>query len=216
MIYREHGLLFRDPRNAVQDLNGLPPLPSERPIGQTCKADLTDIIRPALQDCITTLRLVFSITRIRMDNTTTDVLNDIECKQQYLDTCGNATYNVEFILLTSGLKRLMTELCNDTSQLREDYRQHRPCLENSTKDFESCFLRAAIAAARLKSQDDANGTGGSSENDAIVTLCRFQGIFRSCLVNVADEVCGKGTAKFLDRLLSLVLEDLYKAKCAHF
>ncbi|GFY46202.1 uncharacterized protein TNIN_461611 [Trichonephila inaurata madagascariensis] len=145
-----------------------------------------------------------------------DVLNDIDCKQQYLDTCGNATYNVEFILLTSGLKRLMTELCNNTSELREDYRQQRPCLENSTKDFESCFLRAAIAAARLKSQDDANGTSESSDNGAIVTLCRFQGIFRSCLVNVADENCGKGTAKFLDRLLSLVLEDLYKAKCAHF
>ncbi|GFR08266.1 hypothetical protein TNCT_54151 [Trichonephila clavata] len=145
-----------------------------------------------------------------------DVLKDIECKEQYLDTCGNATYNDEFVLLTSGLKKLMTELCNETSELREGYRQHRPCLENSTKELESCFLRAAIVTSRLKSQDDANGTGESSDNDVIVTLCRFQGIFRSLLVNVAQENCGKGTAKYLDRLLSIVLEDLYKAKCVHF
>lgn len=142
-----------------------------------------------------------------------DVLNDIDCKQQYLDSCENSTYNEEFKLLTSGLKRLMTELCNETSELRIGYRQYSPCLENATRDLESCFLRSAIATARLKSQDDASGNTVDPDKEVILTLCRFQGIFKMCWVNVADERCGKETARFLDTLLSIILEDLVEAKC---
>ncbi|GFT00063.1 hypothetical protein NPIL_211061, partial [Nephila pilipes] len=48
-----------------------------------------------------------------------DVLSDIVCKQQYFDSCGNSSHNEGFKLLTSGLKKMMTELCNETSELRE-------------------------------------------------------------------------------------------------
>ncbi|GFS71064.1 hypothetical protein NPIL_143881 [Nephila pilipes] len=96
------------------------------------------------------------------------------------------------------------------------YRQHSPCLASANNDLETCLLRSVLAIARLNSEEEANDGGGEeAANDMILILCRFQVIFRSCLINAVDEKCGNETAKYLDTLFNILLEELIEAKCIH-
>ncbi|GIX77619.1 uncharacterized protein CEXT_694971 [Caerostris extrusa] len=139
-----------------------------------------------------------------------DILSDIECKQAYLTECKSSEFDQDFKVLTNGLKSLIADMCNESSELRKGYRKHGSCIANCSGDFDFCFLRSAIGS--LKENDVISD---NPDERMVKNLCRFQAIFRTCAARAVEMKCGEESAVYLNELLSRPLEELVTAKCVN-
>ncbi|KAG8183148.1 hypothetical protein JTE90_029506 [Oedothorax gibbosus] len=117
-----------------------------------------------------------------------DIQEDLSCKHDYLRTCDPTTYKL-FSSLINGVTNMLTNLCNETSDLR----------------------RAIESAQRHTS---LYGTGlYNSGLEQIARFCRFQGSFRSCTIMVAKKYCGKCAGQYISSLYEITIQGMVSQLC---
>ncbi|XP_035229690.1 uncharacterized protein LOC118201660 [Stegodyphus dumicola] len=141
-----------------------------------------------------------------------DIIEDIECKENYLSICDRKGYQT-FTMLIGGFKDTFAELCDENSDLRSEYRRHVSCLRNSRNLYHSCALNAIENVLNAETDEKSNNSIGEWDNENLAKrLCRIYQPIKNCVLQETLEKCGADAKGFLeilsDRFASRFVEEM--------
>jgi len=151
----------------------------------------------------------------------TDIIEDIACKKRYLSDCDPEGFK-SFSLATDGVVEVLTEFCNETSELRKVYVQHSPCIANTSDAYQDCILNAAESITDSDVQPNGNDfydddeTNDVDSTDAMIQrMCQFYEPFKDCVTRETHQSCGESAAQLIEDMIVRMAKTAVGAKCSN-
>lgn len=143
------------------------------------------------------------------------ILQQHQCARDHLLNCESEQKLKMYEELTEGWMNVITELCNDTSELRSSYRIHNPCLINLTTEYRTCLVIEIIKVVDLDEVKQMKEITGMDQIVPVLRLlCRIRNPVKECMVDVSKERCGEEAGNFLQVQFQRFFKTIFENGCA--
>ncbi|XP_055931173.1 uncharacterized protein LOC129961670 [Argiope bruennichi] len=138
-----------------------------------------------------------------------EIADNIDCKQEYLKQCTNETTLFFFESATQGIRDLAVDVCNETSDMRADFRSHIGCIKNALYDA-GC---AASSKRRSEIEMPDNSEDMTSGERRVKQLCSHLELFLECITTKVERSCGRNATNFVGAAISRTFDTLQRHLC---
>lgn len=157
--------------------------------------------------------LGFATTEKELGKLCPDLLDGLQCIDNFTRRCLDSTHRDFFHMLYAGTKQVIVDLCED-QHYQQEYLDHAPCMRVVQTGYEQC---AMDYQSQMHGEDVSGGAVATFDmTEHSGDLCCSFKQYLNCSHSVVKRKCGDQTAKFTSGFLNTMAGPLIQGYCLNY